>query len=159
MKMKTRNSKLLTALFCAFMAACMWSATAGAWWNPDWTVRRKITIDTSDKGAGIGDPIGTTPVLIRLHDDMISWNSAKTDDLSDLRFVASDDKTLLTYHIENYDPLGQTAEIWVNIPDLKPGTSTMIWMYYGNPKAEGVNDPKKTYDKDTVLVYHFNEQG
>ena len=160
MKMKTRNSKLLTALFCAFMTACVWGGTANAWWNPDWTVRRKITIDTSDKGAGIDSPIGTTPVLIRVHDDQVQFAAAK-DDLSDLRFVAADDKTLLTYHVEHYDSTAmQEADIWVNIPDMKPGAQiTTIWLYYGNPKADGVNDPKKTYDQDTSLVYHLGEKG
>jgi biopolymer transport protein ExbB len=155
--MNTRNSStLFRSLLCGLLAALVMSGTAHAWWNADWTLRKKITIDTSDKGAGIGDAIGTTPVLIRLHDDQLNFGAAK-DDLSDLRFVAADDKTLLTYHVENYDSAMNEAEIWVNVPDVKPGAQISIWLYYGNPKAEGVNDPKKTYDKETALVYHFSE--
>ena len=134
------------------------SGTAHAWWNAEWTIRKKITIDTSDKGAAITDPVGTTAVLLRLHDDGLQFAAAK-DDGSDIRFVAADDKTLLAYHIEHYDSMMAEADIWVRVPDVKPGAQITIWLYYGNPKAESVNDPKKTYDADTSLVYHFNEHG
>ena len=155
---KRTNSILVKSLFCGLMAVLLMGGTAHAWWKSDWTIRKKITIDTSDKGAGIGDPIGTTPVLIRLHDDGLQFGAAK-DDGSDIRFVAADDKTLLPYHIEHYDSTLAEAFIWVQVPDLKPGTQTTLWLYYGNPKAEGTDNPKATYDTDTALVYHFSEHG
>jgi biopolymer transport protein ExbB len=131
--------------------------TARAWWNPDWTVRKKITIDTGSTGVPISDAIGTSPVLIRLHDGDFQFASAK-DDGSDIRFVAADDKTPLAYHIEKYDSLLGEAFVWVKVPDFKPGTSTTFWLYYGNngtkPMSGGA-DAKATYDSDTSLVYHF----
>lgn len=159
--MKTKIPNLLKRPFpglMAVLAVLVMGGTAQAWWNNDWTIRKKITIDTSEKGAAITDAIGTTAVLIRLHDDELQFLAAKEDG-SDLRFLAADDKTPLTYHIEHFDQLQADAEIWVKVPDLKPGAQTTIWLYYGNPKADGVNDPKKTYDEDTVLVYHFSEHG
>lgn len=155
------NIKSLTRTLCLIVAGLQLMggvAHASSWWNSEWTIRKKITIDTSDKGAAITDPVGTTVVLVRLHDDQLQFASAK-DDLSDLRFVAADDKTLLTYHVENYNPGTQEAEIWVKVPDVKPGSQVTLWLYYGNQKADGVNDPKKTYDQDTVLVYHLGERG
>jgi biopolymer transport protein ExbB len=47
----------------------------------------------------------------------------------------------------------------VAIPDLKPGATTDVWLYYGNPKAVAAEDVKGTYDGVTKLVYHFAEQG
>jgi biopolymer transport protein ExbB len=137
-------------LFCA--------NNAHAWWNKEWTIRKKIDIDTTTAGAPIADPIGTTAILIRLHDGNFKFTEAKEDG-SDIRFVASDDKTLLTYHIEKYDALLNEAFAWVKIPDLKPGTKTTFWLYYGNAgsKATRVDDPKGTYDVNTILVYHFAE--
>jgi biopolymer transport protein ExbB len=131
---------------------------ARAWWNDDWSLRKNIVIDTSAAGAGINDPIGTTPVLIRLHVGNFKFDAAKPDG-SDLRVVAGDDKTPLKYHIEKYDGLLGEAFIWVNVPDLRPGAQTNIWIYYGNNKANASDDPKGTYDPDTVLVYHFGEHG
>ncbi len=137
------------------------SDTAQAWWNADWTVRKKITLDTSATGTNITEPIGTTVVLVRLHDGDFSFSSAK-DDGSDIRFIAGDDKTPLNYEIEKYDSLLGEAFVWVKVPDLKPGAPTSIWLYYGNAgngAAPGGADARATYDNDTVLVYHFAGQG
>lgn len=131
---------------------------AKAWWNDDWQLRKKITIDASASGAGITDPIGAAPVLVRLHVGNFRFASAK-DDGSDLRFVAGDDKTPLKHHIEKYDSLLGEALLWVAVPNLQPGAKTDIWLYSGNKKAVATGDPKGTYDPDTLLVYHFNERG
>jgi biopolymer transport protein ExbB len=138
--------------------AAWWPAPASAWWNDQWTLRKKITIDTGPSGASISDPIGASPVLVRLHIGNFRFGSAK-DDGSDLRFVAADDKTPLKHHIEKYDSLLGEALIWVGVPDLKPGAKSEIWLYYGNAKAPAAVDAKGTYDQDQVLVYHFAESG
>ncbi len=152
---------LLRNVAISCLALLVLSGTAQAWWNDNWTLRKKITIDTSANGGAITDPIGTTPVLIRLHDGDFQFASAK-DDGSDIRVIAGDDKTPLAYHLEKYDALLGEAFIWVKVPDLKPGTPTTLWLYYGNTgdkTAPGAADAKGTYDADTTLVYHFAETG
>ncbi|HLH94749.1 MAG TPA: DUF2341 domain-containing protein [Xanthobacteraceae bacterium] len=136
----------------------LWPAPAAAWWNDQWTLRKKITIDTGASGAGINEPIGTTPVLVRLHLGNFRFDAAKEDG-GDLRFVNSDDKTPLKFHIEKFDSLLGEALLWVSVPDLKPGARTEIWLYYGNLKAPAAADAKGTYDSDTLLIYHFAERG
>jgi biopolymer transport protein ExbB len=150
----------LPAAFVLALAAIMalWPVPAAAWWNDQWTVRKKITIDTGATGSGIGEPIGTAPVLVRLHLGNFRFDAAKEDG-GDLRFVAADDKTPLKFHIEKFDSLLGEALLWVNVPDLMPGAKTDIWLYYGNPKAPTATDTKGTYDSDTLLVYHFAERG
>jgi biopolymer transport protein ExbB len=135
-------------------------ARASSWWNSEWSFRKKITLDTTATGAAITDPVGTTPVLIRLHAGNFQFAAAREDG-SDIRFVAEDNKTLLPYHIEKYDGLMGEAFVWVKAPELKPGAKTSFWLYYGNnsPKMDRGGDPKATYDSDTVLVYHFDEHG
>ena len=152
--MKTKT--LLTGLF----AVLLYSSSAQAWWNSEWTLRKKITLDTTATGAAISEPIGTTPVLIRLHDGNFQFQNAK-DDGSDIRFVAADDKTPLLFHIEKIDPVLNEAFVWVKVPNVKPGEKTVFWLYYGNTggKAVKTDDAKGTYDSDTLLVYHFNEHG
>ncbi|HVX78783.1 MAG TPA: DUF2341 domain-containing protein [Bradyrhizobium sp.] len=131
---------------------------AKAWWNDDWSLRKKITIDSSAAGANITDQIGTTPILIRLHAGNFRFSSAKEDG-SDLRFIAGDDKTPLKYHIEKFDPLLAEGLIWVAVPNVAPGAKTDIWLYYGDKKAVSVADAKGTYDPDMLVVYHFAERG
>jgi biopolymer transport protein ExbB len=146
------------ALLLLALAAILMPGPARAWWNDEWSLRKKITIDTSSAGAAITDQIGTTPVLVRLHLGNFRFGIAKEDG-SDLRFIAADDKTPLKYHVEKFDGLLGEALIWVSVPDLKPGARTELWLYYGNRKATSAADPKGSYDPDTVLVYHFTERG
>ena len=54
-------------------------AAKAPWWDAKWPSRKKITIDTSDKGSAIKDPIGTSVVLVRLHDGDFNFMAAKED--------------------------------------------------------------------------------
>jgi len=148
---------LLAAVALLVMAE---AAQASNWWNEEWVLRKKITLDTTKTGIAITDPIGTTPILIRLHAGNFSFDRCREDG-SDIRFVAEDNKTLLPYHIERYDALSGEAFVWVKASDLQPAAKISFWLYYGNanPKLERVSDPKGTYDQETALVYHFTERG
>ncbi|ABD88537.1 DUF2341 domain-containing protein [Rhodopseudomonas palustris] len=152
---RTVSAPLMLALvlFCV-----LWPGQASAWWNDQWSLRKKITIDTGPSGAGISESIGTTPILVRLHVGNFRFGAAK-DDGGDLRFVAADDKTPLKHHVEKFDPLLGEALVWVSVADLKPGTKNEIWLYYGNQKAPAAVDAKGSYDPDALLVYHFAERG
>lgn len=147
-------------LFCSFLLTTLatWAAPAQAWWNDEWELRKKLTLNAGPAGAAISEPIGGIPVLIRLHSGNFKFEAAKQDG-ADLRFVAGDDKTPLKFHIEKYDSLLGEAFVWVNMPDLRPGAQSEIWLYYGNRKATPAEDAKGTYDPDTTLVYHFGERG
>jgi biopolymer transport protein ExbB len=153
MFLRASRSLLLTSLLLLITAS---ATLAGPWWNAEWTLRKRITIDTTDKGYAIGNPIGTTAVLVRLKD--ANFIPDLPSDGSGLRFLADDDKTLLSYHVDTWDETMQEASVWVKIPDLKPDVATHIWLYYGNSKPpEKKFEPKATYDADTTLVYHFSE--
>jgi len=153
------QSTFLKSLLLGLLSLVGFSSAAHAWWNPEWTIRKKITVDTAAAGMNAGDPPATAVILIRLHDGDFQFASAR-DDASDIRFVAADDKTPLSSHIEKFDGLLNEAYVWVKVPDLKGGAPATFWLYYGNngPNALRVEDTKATYDADTVLVYHFNEK-
>jgi len=156
--MKRTTPFFLKVLLACVLAGALLSGTAQAWWNNEWTLRKKITVDASPTGGAITDPIGDAVVLIRLSD--LDFGAAK-DDGSDIRMIAADDKTPLTFHIEKFDSLLGEAFVWVKVPDLKPGAVTTFWLYYGNAGTITIpgNDAKGTYDADTQLVYHFSENG
>jgi biopolymer transport protein ExbB len=158
-KSQPANARIGAALLLALAATLtLLPSPARAWWNDDWQLRKKITIDTSAAGDNITDTIGSVPVLIRLHAGNFRFSATK-DDGSDLRFVAGDDKTPLKFHIERFDSLLAEGLVWVAVPNLASGAKTDIWLYYGNKKAVAASDPKGTYDADTLLVDHFNERG
>lgn len=150
---RTRQRLRFTLLLFTFLAL---ATESHAWWNPDWTVRKKITIDPA--AGSIAEPIGTTVVLVRLYEGNFQFGSAREDG-SDIRFVAADDKTPLKFHLERFDGLLYEAYAWVRLPDLKPGTPITFWIYSGNASESmtGGGDSKTTYDPETLLVYHFSD--
>jgi biopolymer transport protein ExbB len=107
-------------------------------------------------GADIASPLTDVPVLIRLSLGNFQYFSDANADGSDLRFIASDDKTPLKFHIERFDSQTQTALLWVRAPQLAGGAKTdKIFLYYGNKKAASASSPGDTYDTNQALVYHF----
>jgi biopolymer transport protein ExbB len=134
------------------------TASQAAWWNNDWNFRKEITFDMTPTGANVpGTPIDV-PVLIKLHLGNFSYFNDTKPDGSDLRFIASDDKTPLKFHIERYDPTNQLAFLWVRVPRIAGGVnSERIFLYYGNPKAVPASDPAGSYDANQILVYHFSD--
>lgn len=127
-----------------------------AWWNGDWSSRKKITVNMSQ--ADIKDTVSQAPILVRLHTGNFDFANAK-DDGKDIRFfLASDDKTPLNFHIEKYDPLNEMALIWVQVPNLAAGKETAIYMYSGNSKASPADEAANTYDNNMAAVFHFAEK-
>jgi len=147
-----------TLLIGLALLVCSLSVQAGGWWNKEWSGRKSFTLDTGAEGGAITETVGGSVVLLRLHQGNFPFEAAKEDG-SDIRFVGADDKTVLPHQIEKYDPLLAEAFVWVKIPEVKPGAQTKFWLYYGNGGEAEPVDPKKTYDEDTLLVYHFTDKG
>jgi biopolymer transport protein ExbB len=158
--MHTVPKRLLTFLqpLVGLLALLVSTTTAHAWWNDAWALRRPLTVDATSLGAPSVTDSAARPVLVRLHDGNFQFLQAMENG-ADIRFVTEDDQTLLPYHIERYDSLLNEAFVWVKLPVLKAGAKVNFWLYYGNPAAPSVNDPKGTYDDGTRLVYHFADSG
>jgi biopolymer transport protein ExbB len=128
---------------------------ANAWWDTAWSGRKKIVLNT--KVAGVVAEVGNMPVLVRLSTGSFDFVGSK-DDGSDLRFVAEDDKTVLNYAIERYDPVNELAFIWVQVPKLAADSSSQhIWLYSANPKAPAPARTASPFDASHVAVLHLNE--
>lgn len=136
------------------LAGC--SDGGSAWWQKDWTQRTPLTVDTTSTGVNLSGPIGRTPLLIRLHSGNFDFG-ASADNGSDIRIIAADNKTPLTYHIESFDPLLGVGTLWVDMPKLAGGEMTPIWLYHGNKAAPAAVNTGSTFDADTVLVLHYDE--
>ena len=131
---------------------------ASAWWNDEWPYRVGFTVDTSVLATTpVADSDGV-PLLVRLHSANFEDFFLVKEDLSDIRFVAQDDKTPLKFHVESFDLLNQLAFIWVKLPLTQAvgDAPRKIWMYYGNSQAVAAQDAAGTYGVDKVAVYHFN---
>ena len=154
---KSSSIALLGILYLAF-ALTGQSRAEDAWWNPAWTQRQKLTLDTG--AAAITDATGGVTVLVRLFDGNFQFAGAR-DDGSDLRFVAADGKTVLPHQIESYDNLLNEAFVWVKLPDVKPDSKETFDIYFGNADAAmpAAPTPAEACDTDTTLAYHFAGRG
>lgn len=123
--------------------------------SDDWAHKRKLGFDTTASGAEIKEEVAQLPLLVRLHSGNFTFSEAKPDG-SDLRFFASDGKTPLKYHIENFDAANELANVWVALPKLSANSDAdSLMVEWGNPNATAASDSKGTYDADQIFVYHF----
>ena len=131
-------------------------AVAEAWWNDDWSYRKRIDLVREADGftsAGLAD----TPVLVRLTNGNFAYFLDAAPDGADVRFVAADDTTPLEFDIERYDGVAGVAAIWVKLPRIDPSEDQFFWMYYGNDSVATAADSAATYDVNQTAVFHFNE--
>lgn len=126
------------------------------WWNAEWPLRKSVTLNLGKEGAPITEPVGTVTALVRLHEGNFQFLTAREDG-SDIRFVADDGKTVLSHHIEKFDGLLNEAYVWVKVPNVEPGASQKIWLYYGNAQASKEGTPKDSYQDGQQVVLHFGE--
>jgi len=135
------------------------SFAAGSWWNGDWKYRKEIDFDLSATGADVAGSAQNVPVLVRLSLGNFNFFNDVNSDGSDLRVMASDDKTPLKFHVERFDAQNQLAFIWIAVPRLTGGMKTdKAFLYYGNKQAStAASDPAGSFDPDQALVLEFQE--
>jgi biopolymer transport protein ExbB len=144
-------------LTCVLILGWIPAAYADAsWWNQDFAFRKAITVDTTAKGGNVATAVGRVPLLVRLHSGNFTFDGV-SENGADVRFVAADDKTALNYQIESFDPVLGVALVWVDVPQMGADSQQQIWMYYGNPKAQGGEKAGAVFDADYAAVYHFEE--
>ena len=105
----------------------------------EWRYRRPITVTELS-----GNSISNYAVKIVLNSSNFDFSHAKPDG-SDIKFTLSDGVTEIPYWIETWNSTKECAVIWVKIPELQGGSSTVIYMYYGNPNAISKSDPDKVF--------------
>lgn len=124
----------------------------GSWWNSSWTHRRVLTFDNTASA----EDLVNFPVLVKLDSTRIDYSYTQNSG-QDIRFVDSDDTTLLSHEIESWDETG-TSWVWVNVPQIDSGSTTdFIWMYYGNASASDGQDAEGTWNSSYVMVQHLKD--
>ena len=130
--------------------------SASAWWNEEWSYKKKITLDTQKlKQENLAAPESAF-ALIRLHTGNFLSFMELSEKGKDIRIVAGDEKTPLKFHIEKLDAVNEMAFIWVKLPkEVINSPDPSIWLYFGNEKAVDGQDAAGSYDTAQVLSYTF----
>ena len=125
------------------------------WWNSSWSYRQKLTLSTSQLSNDVTDDL---PILVKVDSTNTAfWNHVDSTG-KDVRFVASDDTTALTYHFEKFDYSGQEMIAWVKVTDTFTSASdTDIYLYYGSASATNAQDEAGTYPSAFQAVYHHKD--
>ncbi|MEQ1546711.1 DUF2341 domain-containing protein [Methyloglobulus sp.] len=130
---------------------------ASAWWNEDWSFKKKITLDMAKlKQDGITAPEGAF-ALIRLHTGNFLSFAELADKGKDIRILAGDEVTPLKFYIEKLDPVNEMALVWVKLSkEVTASPEPALWIYFGNAEAVGGEDAPGSYDVSQVLSYQFD---
>jgi len=148
----------LARLFSAAVlsAACVLPAVAHAWWNADFTQRTRVVLNTSDQGVTTQEALSGVVVPVRLHSGNFDFLNAKLDG-SDLRVVAADDKTPLKFWVERFDGANELAVVWVQLPNLLPGTDkNVVHVYAGNEQAAAEATSPALFDGAMLAAVTFS---
>ena len=115
------------------------------WWDPAWTHRRRLTLDTSTFTGTVTD----FPILVRIPAlDGVTVTGA------DLRFVSIDNTTLYPYDLDSFSQLGASA-IWVKMTIPAASVDAELWLYYGNTSAAPVTSSAAVFGGNHVSVHHL----
>src|SRR5271157_507514 len=125
--MKKRSILLFVALLLGFLWPL--SVFAQSWYNAAWLYRDAVTISNAGSSA-----LTSYQVQITLNSSF-NFAQAKSDG-SDLLVTAADGVTVIPSWTETWNPSSQQASIWVKVPTIPVGGTT-VYLYYGNPSASG----------------------
>ncbi|MEM4584643.1 MAG: DUF2341 domain-containing protein [Ignisphaera sp.] len=107
-------------------------------WLSGWLYRIPITITERS-----GNTLTDYQVLVTLDTVSLISQGKMRNDCGDIRFTDSDGITLLNYWIESGCNSANTR-IWVKVPNIPANSNKTIYLYYGNPSATSMSNPKNT---------------
>ena len=115
-----------------------------------WQYRKNITIDHTKVPCNLSN----FPVLIKLTDNDL-YEKAQPDG-NDIIFMDGDGiAALLPHEIEYYNFANGTLIAWVNVTSLSSTVDTMLYMYYGNPDVEAMENKSGVWDAGYKMVQHL----
>jgi len=127
--------------------------TYSVWTNPAWTKMKTISITNT-----AGQILYNNVIYFA-----IPHGSGMQSEYQDIRFKHENNpNTWLSYWIERYN--ATIAHVWVKVPSLPMGTSTM-YLFYGNPSAtsqsnySGVFSWSANWADDEKTTNHGNNEG
>jgi len=108
------------------------------WFNQAWNYRKPVVITNT------GQDWLYYQVLIILDDGNFDFDLAQADG-ADVRFTLGEGTILIPYWIEAWDSINQLAYVWLRVPDVEQGETT-IYLYFNNPTASPGGDGESTFD-------------
>jgi len=148
-----------------FVALLLLAATIHAFSGPsiaqyaDWKQSGSLFILTTSDGADLPAvaSIEGFPLLIRLNKETFDFAKAQSHG-EDLRFATSDGMPVF-YQIEDWDPAGGKATVWVRMPKISGNARQELRVYWGNAKAKSESSGKRVFNESNgyLSVWHLGD--
>ncbi len=128
------------------------SKTVGVGYNESTTYTISIGVPAYNITITINNPLSTPlnnyQVMVWLNQtNFAGWNYLNmTGNTTDFIFV-DPYYHILSFYVQEFDPLDKVAKIWVKVPYIPGGGSTKIIMFYGNPLLKGRSDFYSVFDR------------
>ena len=109
-----------------------------------WTKRLVVNIDNSKGGS-----LTNYQVKLTLGKEQAEsfWASCKNDG-ADIRFIDSNNTTILKYWRQSFDYENKAGSLWVKVPSIAAGEIKTIYLYYGRQDAGDDSNYDNTMTKD-----------
>jgi len=102
----------------------------------------------------VDDELVNFPVLIEVVDANLSTKAQSSGD----DIVFTDGSGIQLHHeIEYYENTSGHLVAWVNVSSLSSSSDTVLYMYYGNPGCENLENVSGTWDSDYRMIQHLEE--
>jgi len=122
----------------------------------EWTHRGTLVLLTTPDGADLPESarVEGFPALVRLSKDTFDFQQANADG-SDIRFSAESQP--LAYQIDQWDPAGREACVWVRIPVIRGNSRQTLTMHWGRPNAKSESNGQAVFNASNgyAVVMHL----
>ncbi len=125
-----------------------------------WAHGRALAIRTGPAGADIAAGVKGFPLLVRLDSAAFPFDTSAAADGSDIRFAGATGGHL-PYEIENWDPVGKHALLWVKVDSLRAGDDAQtIRMLWGRKGSTSLSSGPAVFDTAAGYrsVWHLQHQ-
>jgi hypothetical protein len=123
-----------------------------------WPHSAKVTINTA--AVGLMETELNFPILVRLNASNFNFKQARTNG-EDVRFVKQD-KSALSFEIEDWDSANASATIWVKVDTVLANNSGQyVVLIWGNSGAKTASSPSAVFDTAYGFqgVWHLAQSG
>jgi len=138
--MKNRLFKVFVVLFSLLLISL---PVYAQWWDTNWKYRVPITIKENS-----GSNLTNYQVNITINTQALISAGKMRADCGDIRLTylyPNGTEVEIPYWIESNTCNTQNTKIWVKVPSIPANGQVTIYMYYGNPSATSLSDPKNVF--------------
>ncbi len=147
--MKEKSTRLSPTFIFVFGMVCLLvHSEAFSYWNCAWPYRTEIQVQDNS-----GLNLTNYQIKIELSGSVLNSAYDWTINGFDLRFVNSDDLSVMDYWIESWDQANESATVWVRLPNLNAGELKTLYVYYGNIYADQLDNIPFTF-VDPGIKFH-----